>query len=159
MDRTDVLKWYYSETEIIATRDTKYVRGRKMLITAAWFEPNVLWGGRATNRPGLHLEAITSGWMCSKPALMHFLNHARWHRSYCHIHLFSWQLGAPRSPLFSLMFKPGRLSLILVWLSLSAPLRLAVPVIFQPQQWQQGCKNRAGGGHPEVCTGTSHSSS
>lgn len=57
------------------------------------------------------------------------------------------------------MFKPGHLSLILVWLSLSTPLRLTVPVIFQPQQWQQGCKNRAGGGHPEVCTGTSHSSS
>lgn len=42
-----------------------------------------------------------------------------------------------------------------MWLLLSTPL----PVIFQPQQWQRGCKNRAGGGHPEVCTGTSHSSS
>lgn len=35
--------------------------------------------------------------------------------------------------------------------------RLAVPIIIQPQQWQEGCQNRAGGGHPEVCTGTSYS--
>lgn len=43
-----------------------------------------------------------------------------------------------------------------LWLGLflSSPLPLAVPVIFQLQQWQEGCKNRAGGGHPEVCTGT-----